>query len=324
MITDEELCKMDLYLYLEVTPQATKAEIKKAYKVKARFIHPDKNKDPKAGELFDKLRNIYNFLHDDKKREMYDKYRQQQELRKRKLEEEDTGRRSLRKELERREEAFRLSKLQENKLSEAEKARLQTERMIEEMMKQGVLPSSSSQASVNVSSRSSSKPSSASSNAPTASASSSMPANARTNSRLFKTGEEVGSSGSASASTTVLIAWEQKRAKEWQIELRVMLEQYGKVGDLIVMKRKAVAVFATATQAAAAVANNQSHPELKFTLKPMLLVDDERVEVPKRTSSPIISPSEYGDDYEAQTLQLLLRRQQEKHTDSVRSEETRG
>jgi len=308
MITDEEMCKMDLYVYIEVTPQATKAEIKKAYKVKARDVHPDKNPDPKAGELFDKLRTIYNFLHDDKKREMYDKYRQQQELRKRKLEEEDTGRRSLRKELERREEAFRLSKLQENKLSEAEKARLQTEKMIEEMLKQ--LPVS--QASVNVSSRSSSSKTPSTSAAATAS---SLPANARNNS-LFKAGLETNGNASASASvsTTVVISWEQKKTKEWQVELRIMLERYGKVGDLIVKKKKALAVFASATHAAAAVANNQSHPELKFKLKPMLLVDDEEVQV--QQLAPIVSPSpcHYEDDYEAQTLQLLLRRQQEKQS----------
>jgi len=189
-------------------------------------------------------------------------------------------------------------------------------KMIEEMMKQGVLPSASSQASVNVSSRSSKSPASAFSSAATATASttasSSLPANARNNSRLFKAAPE-GSSRSASASTTVLIAWEQKKAKEWQVELRIMLEKYGKVGDLIVKKKKAVAVFASATQAAAAVANNQTHPELKFKLKPMLLVDEEQVQVP---SAPMISPApaQYDDDYEAQTLQLLLRRQQEKHT----------
>jgi len=318
LITDEEMCKMDLYLFINVTPQATKAEIKKAFKVKARAVHPDKNPDPKAGELFDRLRTIYNFLDDDKKREMYDKYRQQQDLRKRKLEEEDSGRRNLRKELERREEAFRVSKLQENKLSDAEKARLQTEKMIEEMMKHGVLPSS--QASVHVSSRSKSSASSGASSAaatataPTASSCSSFSDPRGT---LFKAGASRGSSGSASAtaSTTVVIAWELKRAKDWEVELRLMLEKYGKVGDLIVKKKKALAVFASASQAAAAVASNQSHPELKFKLKPMLLVDDEPSspvpQAPATVFSP--SPSHYDEDYEAQTLQLLLRRQQEKH-----------
>jgi len=313
VITDEEMCKMDLYLFIEVSPQATKAEIKKAFKVKARSVHPDKNPDPKAGELFDRLRTIYNFLEDDKKREMYDKFRQQKELRKRKLEEEDTGRRSLRKELERREEAFRLSKLQENKLSDAEKARLQTEKMIEEMMRCGVLPSS--QASVNVSARPSKSASTSTSatTAPATASSSSFP----NTSRLFKSGES-GSSASATTSTTVVIAWEDKRAKEWQVELRVMLEKYGSVGDLIVMKKKALAVFATATQAAAAVSNNQSHPELKFKLKPMLV--DEEAEQASEGLQPApeavrpSSPSLYTEDYEAQTLQLLLRRQQEKQS----------
>jgi len=112
-----------------------------------------------------------------------------------------------------------------------------------------------------------------------------------------------------------LIAWEKKKPKEWQAELRMMLEKYGKVGDFVVMAKKAVAVFATATQAAEAVANNQNHPELKFKLKPML-VDEEQAQVPQTTPGPSIlsAPAQYDDDYEAQTLQLLLRRQQEKHT----------
>jgi len=306
-MTDEELCKLDLYLFIDVTPQATKAQIKKAFKVKARDVHPDKNKDPKAGEMFDKLRTIFAFLVDDKKREMYDKLRQQQELRKRKLEEEDSGRKNLRKELERREEAFRKSKLQENNISEAEKARFQTAKMIEELMSQGVLKKG---ASVSVSSHSSSFKSS-----PSGTASSS--AHVSSGSRLFKSAPDLGeATASATTSTTVVIAWEQKKVKEeWQVELRLMLEQYGKV-DLVVKKRKALAVFATASQADAAVTANKSHPDLKFKLKPMFLVDDQQQvhpEVPTKLSPPVILPDPYAADYEAQTLQLLLSQQQKKY-----------
>jgi curved DNA-binding protein CbpA len=302
-MTDEELCKLDLYLFIDVAPQATKAQIKKAFKVKARDVHPDKNPDPKAGEMFDKLRTIYNFLADDKKREMYDKLRQQQELRKRKLEEEDSGRKNLRKELERREEAFRKSKLQENNISEAEKARFQTAKMIEELTQQGVLKKG---ASVSVSSHSSSFKS------PSATASAS--ANIRTGSCLFKSASDVGeSTASATTSTTVVIAWEQKKLKEeWQVELRLMLEQYGKVGDLIVKKKKALAVFATPTQAAAAVTANKSHPELKFKLKPMFLVADEVQPAVPTKMPPVILPDLYAEDYEAQTLQLLLSQQRKR------------
>jgi curved DNA-binding protein CbpA len=312
-MTDEELCKLDLYLFIDVTPQATKAEIKKAFKVKARDVHPDKNPDPKAGELFAKLHTIYDFLRDDKKREMYDKMRQQQELRKRKLEEEDSGRKSLRKELERREEAYRKAKVQENNISEAEKARFQTAKMIAELTQTGVLNAAKG-ASVSTSSHSSH-----SFKSPSATASSSS--SRSSGGCLFKAAPpNVGSTASATSSTTVVIAWEQKKVKEeWQVELRLMLEQYGRVGDLIVKKKKALAVFATASQAAAAVVANQTHPELKFKLKPMLVVEEEQVQAadPRKTEPApqvILAPAHYADDYEAQTLQLLLRQQQKKQT----------
>jgi len=311
-MTDEELCKLDLYLFIDVTPKATKAEIKKAFKVKARDVHPDKNPDPKAGELFAKLHTIYDFLRDDKKREMYDKMRQQQELRKRKLEEEDSGRKNLRRELERREEAYRKAKVQENNISEAEKARFQTAKMIEELMLQGKLKPVKG-ASVSTASHSSSSSfKSSSSSSATASAT------AHTGGCLFKAAPSVGSTASATSSTTVVIAWEQKKLKqEWQVELRLMLEQYGKIACLIVKKKKALAVFTTSSEAAAAVTANQSHAELKFKLKPMLLVDEDQAQ-PVDLSEPapqvVSAPAQYDDDYEAQTLQLLLRQQQKKQT----------
>jgi len=297
-MTDEELCKLDLYVFIDVTPQATKAEIKKAFKVKARDVHPDKNPDPKAGELFAKLHTIYDFLRDDKKREMYDKMRQQQELRKRKLEEEDSGRKSLRKELERREEAHRKAKVQENNISEAEKARFQTAKMINELMQQGVLKPAQG-ASVSTSSSNSYSKSSSS-------------ATASSSACLFKAAPTVGSS-----STTVVIAWEQKKVKEeWQVELRLLLEQYGRVAYLLVKKKKALAVFASTSEAAAAVTANQSHTELKFKLKPMLVVDEEQGQLPVAPTVPpvTLASAKYDDDYESQTLQLLLRQQQKKQT----------
>jgi len=311
-MTDEELCKIDMYIFLDVSPTATKAEIKKAYKLKAVIMHPDKNPDnPKAGDMFDRLNKIYSFLRTDEKRAMYDKQRQQQELRKRKLEEEGAGRRTLRKELERREEAFRQAKLNEAKCSEADKARTQTERLIEELTKQGKLadnapPSLSS---------SSTAPASASRTGTHSSKSSASSA-------LFGASKSSVSAGSASAascpvtvplaSTTVIISWEQSKAKEWQVELRMLLEQYGKVGDLIVKKKKALAVFASATQAALAVSSNEKHPELKFSLKPMLLVDDKigTDVLPKVGGVPVPPPpTRTDDDYELQTLMRLRQAQ---------------
>lgn len=64
----------DYYEILEVSREASKEEIKAAFRKKARTLHPDVNKAPDAEEKFKELGKAYETLMDDNKRATYDRY----------------------------------------------------------------------------------------------------------------------------------------------------------------------------------------------------------------------------------------------------------
>ncbi len=63
-----------LYTTLELSPGASEAEIKKAYRRLARQYHPDVNKDPAAEEKFKEINAAYEVLSDKEKRAKYDQF----------------------------------------------------------------------------------------------------------------------------------------------------------------------------------------------------------------------------------------------------------
>lgn len=64
----------DFYDVLEVAKDASKDEIKSAFRKKARQYHPDVNKSPDAEEKFKELGKAYETLMDDDKRTTYDRF----------------------------------------------------------------------------------------------------------------------------------------------------------------------------------------------------------------------------------------------------------
>ncbi|KAK4800578.1 hypothetical protein SAY86_021065 [Trapa natans] len=64
----------DYYSVLGVSRNASKSEIKSAYRKLARSYHPDVNKEAGAEQKFKEISNAYEVLSDDEKRSLYDKY----------------------------------------------------------------------------------------------------------------------------------------------------------------------------------------------------------------------------------------------------------
>ena len=68
------MTKRDYYEILDIDKNASKSEIKKAYRKLALKYHPDKNPDKEAEEKFKEISEAYAVLYDDEKRKMYNRY----------------------------------------------------------------------------------------------------------------------------------------------------------------------------------------------------------------------------------------------------------
>ena len=71
---------VDYYKILGISINASNEEIKKAYRRKAKKVHPDVNKTAKAHELFTMINEAYQVLTDSHKKSIYDlKYKYKEE-----------------------------------------------------------------------------------------------------------------------------------------------------------------------------------------------------------------------------------------------------
>ena len=69
------MSKRDYYETLEVSRDASAAELKKAFKKKAMKFHPDRNPDnPEAASKFKEAAEAYEVLNDPQKKSAYDQY----------------------------------------------------------------------------------------------------------------------------------------------------------------------------------------------------------------------------------------------------------
>ena len=66
--------KQDYYQVLGVSKDAAANDIKKAFRRKAKELHPDQNNDPNAEAHFKELGEAYEVLSDEKRRQVYDTY----------------------------------------------------------------------------------------------------------------------------------------------------------------------------------------------------------------------------------------------------------
>eukprot|EP01064_Diplonema_japonicum_P014232 TRINITY_DN21798_c0_g1_i1.p1 TRINITY_DN21798_c0_g1~~TRINITY_DN21798_c0_g1_i1.p1 ORF type:complete len:217 (+),score=48.03 TRINITY_DN21798_c0_g1_i1:53-652(+) len=118
-----ECVSLGLYEILGTSPTASEREIERSYRKTALKFHPDRNKDKRAVDVFNKIREAYETLTDAETKAAYDKKLAGKAAAEKRNMERSKEARDKREELNRREKASQLEK--QTSISEIKKAKSQ-------------------------------------------------------------------------------------------------------------------------------------------------------------------------------------------------------
>jgi len=106
----EKEFEIDYYTLFEISATATTDEIRKAYKLKVIYWHPDRNPDPKSKEIFHQIHKAYEVLSDEKAKQAYDAVIKAKLMRMKKDNELDSKKKRMKEELLAREAEHKAKK----------------------------------------------------------------------------------------------------------------------------------------------------------------------------------------------------------------------
>ncbi|KAE8698749.1 DNAJ heat shock N-terminal domain-containing protein isoform 2 [Hibiscus syriacus] len=232
----------------------TTKEITKAYREKARDLHPDKRKDdPNAHENFIKLKSSYEILVDDKARKLFDDLLWVKREQQRRFAQQDSKRRKMMSDLEDRERASFTpdpavtAKEEEERISRKLKEEIARIRAMHANKGTGMSTGSSS------------------------------------GSNQDKVGREGNNGGGASVELdkeVLKVSWERIGEGYTAEKLRQLFSRFGEVEDIVIKSSKkrgsALVVMATkeaAVTATGSVTGDLHNPLLVMPLKPVIVAD---------------------------------------------------
>ncbi|KAE8690691.1 V-type proton ATPase subunit B 1-like [Hibiscus syriacus] len=233
----------------------TTKEITKAYREKARALHPDKRKDdPNAHENFIKLKSSYEILVDDKARKLFDDLLRVKHEQQRRFAQQDSKRRKMMSDLEDRERA--------SFAPDPDVTAKEEEERIARKLKEEIARIRAMHASKGAG----------------------MPTGSGSGLNQDKVGiegnNEGGASGELDKEKVLKVSWERIEEGYTAEKLRQLFSRFGEVEDIVIKssKKKGSALVVMATKEAAVAATGSvtgvlHNPLLVVPLKPAIAAE---------------------------------------------------